>query len=80
MAREVCIGMMGRTCAVSNPGYVVYNIYGFTIFLRIISVMIPQESWVSKWQRIGKKLYTHYHYPSLSHTQTGMYQAAMQCQ
>ena len=27
MAREVCIGMMGRTCAVSNPGYVVYNIY-----------------------------------------------------
>ena len=27
MAREVCIGMMGRTCAVSDPGYVVYNIY-----------------------------------------------------
>ena len=31
MAREVCIGMMGRTCAVSNPGYVVYNIYDCTM-------------------------------------------------
>ena len=36
MAREVCIGMMGRTCAVSNPGYVVYNIYDI-IHMRLVS-------------------------------------------